>query len=259
MTLAANQLVKELTERFPGIRFGYCNCRMIADTNTPTQHSWPGAERKPCGNARDIYAPIGHPDPMGFLDEVHAFIKTYFRELSIRVLLWRVRDHFTHIHADCWPKGYGLPPCMGGANRYQYNDRSVVTGDPGPAYGIHDLPDKDPWTPEEEQMLTQGDSGRAVADIQQALIDRGYNLGPWDPFNPAYDQGADGKYGSDTTEKVKEFQTAADGLKITGNVDGLTAAFLFDTETVTGSVHTHRVSVVIPSQTVTVDTGVGQA
>jgi hypothetical protein len=251
MTKAVNQLEKEISERFPGVRFGRCNCRYIAGTTIPTQHAWPGADGKPCGNARDIYAPTGDPDPMRFLDDVHAFIKTYAADLSVRTLLWRVKDHFTHIHVDHWPKGYRTPPCMGGANQYQYNDGLVVTGDPGPANGIHDLPDRDPWTPEEETMLTKGDAGKAVADVQEALIRGGYNLGPWTPFDSSYPEGADGKYGDATVDAVKAFQTQADGLKVTGSVDGLTAAFLFDGGT---STHGHTVTFTIPAQKITTTT-----
>jgi peptidoglycan hydrolase-like protein with peptidoglycan-binding domain len=51
---------------------------------------------------------------------------------------------------------------------------------------------------DDEARLTIGATGSAVASVQQALIDRGYDLGP---------SGADGRYGQRTWQAVKQFKT----------------------------------------------------
>lgn len=50
------------------------------------------------------------------------------------------------------------------------------------------------------KTLRKGDKGDAVRELQQLLIDRGYDLGKW---------GADGDFGNATEKAVKAFQKAA--------------------------------------------------
>lgn len=68
----------------------------------------------------------------------------------------------------------------------------------GVQYGEGDEP-MTPSTPEEpaKKTLRKGDKGEEVRELQQLLIDRGYDLGKW---------GADGSYGSQTEKAVKQFQ-----------------------------------------------------
>ena len=42
--------------------------------------------------------------------------------LNVRVRLWRVKNHYNHIHVDFWPRGWATPPCAGGSPRYKYPD-----------------------------------------------------------------------------------------------------------------------------------------
>lgn len=55
-------------------------------------------------------------------------------------------------------------------------------------------------------LLSFGSSGDQVRWLQSDLIRLGYDLGKW---------GADGKFGSQTTKAVREFQ-AAYGMPVTG-------------------------------------------
>lgn len=133
MSKAATQLEDVLAAEFPGIRFGRYNCRLISGSDTWSQHSWPG------GNARDLYAPEDHTDPMAFVDEVVEWLETHKEALSVRLILWRTTDHYSHAHADMWPHGYGTPPCADGDEQWEYSDGRVFTGsDPGPENGVYD-------------------------------------------------------------------------------------------------------------------------
>ena len=137
MTLAATQIEQVLEPRFPGIRFGRVNCRLIAGSELWSQHSWPG------GNARDLYAPEDHDDPMGFLDEVNTFLSWNVEALSIRLILWRCRNHYSHIHADFWPTGINTPPCAGGVERYRWSDgHTAMTNNPDPENGYYQPPEE---------------------------------------------------------------------------------------------------------------------
>ncbi len=59
------------------------------------------------------------------------------------------------------------------------------------------------------RVLSNGSTGTDVTEMQKALADLGYDLGPY---------GVDGDYGEDTTQAVKAFQ-AKMGLKQSGNYD----------------------------------------
>ena len=120
ITAAAAQLEVVLSVKFPGVRFGRYKCRTIAGSSTYSQHSW--------GNARDLYAPVDHPDPKAFIDKVMAFIEENREPLNIKLTLWQVRDHYSHGHVDFWPHGYDVPPCDGGELQFSYPDGTVEEG-----------------------------------------------------------------------------------------------------------------------------------
>lgn len=78
-----------------------------------------------------------------------------------------------------------------------------------------------PEEPEDpgRETLRKGDNGDAVRELQQLLIDRGYDLGKY---------GADGKYGAQTEKAVKQFQKDW-GLKEDGICGEKTWAMLLST------------------------------
>lgn len=247
----ADYALGELQEAFPEVRAGVWNCRKISGTNTWSQHSW--------GNALDLHH-VGWPYEISdrnyaFLDPIYAWLKTYQEELSIRVLLWRVKDHHNHIHLDGWPKGYGQPPCDGGSLRMQYNDGRVVNGDPGPANGYTDLMDKELIVMGDAQVLEKGNSGVSVADLQKYLVTLGYDLGQWPPFDYGYPAGADGEYGQATVDAVTSYQSGR-GLVMSGKADGVTLHFVReDIGYAGGGTHTHPIVIDIPGTRVTTNTG----
>jgi peptidoglycan hydrolase-like protein with peptidoglycan-binding domain len=69
----------------------------------------------------------------------------------------------------------------------------------------------------EDTGLSKGAKGDAVTKVQQRLL-------AWNP-NALPKNGADGRYGNETVEWVKQFQ-ATMGLDATGNVDATTEALL---------------------------------
>lgn len=122
MTTAASLIEVHLDQRWPQLVFQRENCRPIAGTKTYSQHSWPG------GNARDIFGPdlSATPASQKLLDEVYKYLQTNRFKFGIKVILWRVKNHFNHIHVDLWPTGVPIPPCAKGAERYRYSDGRVV-------------------------------------------------------------------------------------------------------------------------------------
>ena len=124
-TPAADQFEQVLVEKFPGIRFGRYNCRRISGSSTYSQHSW--------NNARDIYPPISiryaedTEAYQAWLDEVDEFISSpeNFEMLNLKLVLWRVKNHYNHIHVDFWPHGENIPMCDGARiNTWSYPDGS---------------------------------------------------------------------------------------------------------------------------------------
>lgn len=80
-------------------QWGVYNRRYIAGTRTWSQHAW--------GNAWDIGIPR-----LADGDVVAAWLIAQRRAgtLPIGTILWRVPDHFDHIHVEGSPKQTGTPP-----------------------------------------------------------------------------------------------------------------------------------------------------
>jgi len=234
MSKWADWAIGEFQEAFPDLKAGKCNCRKISGSNRWSQHAY-------C-NALDIYhADWGYslnPTHQAWLDEVHAFIMEHFDDLSLRTVIWRKKDHFNHIHIDPYPKGYSTPVCKGGTSRWQWPDGHVETlskwGSPDPINGYPELPDGEPKEIDYmNQTIAKGASGFEVAFVQQQLIDLGYDLGNWDPFDgtaptwwgDSFEPGADGAAGNAFQQAVTKFQ-GDNSLIVNGVVDGVTASFL---------------------------------
>jgi hypothetical protein len=107
MITASMQVVKSATEArydawFDSGRlrqWGVYNRRYIAGTRTWSQHAW--------GNAWDIGIPR-----MADGDVLYSWLLQQRRvgALPIGTILWRVPDHFDHIHVEGTPKQTGTPP-----------------------------------------------------------------------------------------------------------------------------------------------------
>lgn len=219
---AADQALEVLTLSFPDLRAGRWNCRPISGSSTWSQHAW--------GAALDIhhvdYGYSASAVHQAWLDKVNGFLVANLDRLSIRTRLWRVKDHYDHIHIDFWPRGYGRPPCDGGSHRTQYSTSLVVNGDPGPENGPWtgdptDPPTDPPDRPPTEGYLVEvhrsnirkGDRGDLVAICQSLLARHGFP--PDNTFNANHEP--DGIGGPGFDDAVRAFQASA-GLSVDGIV-----------------------------------------
>ena len=88
------------------VSWGIYNRRPIAGSTIWSQHSW--------ANAEDISIPAAYGSlyRMTQLDKISAWIHTQRATGSLPIgnSLWRVADHFDHIHYEGSPKFTGTPP-----------------------------------------------------------------------------------------------------------------------------------------------------
>jgi hypothetical protein len=102
-TPAIAALNADIFRRFPGTRsMGIQNCRkQTGNANQWSQHAW--------GNALDIGVPS-----LTTGDRVAAYLRANAGRLRITNVLWRVADHYDHVHVEGVPLQTGIPPCAGG-------------------------------------------------------------------------------------------------------------------------------------------------
>lgn len=117
----------DVLARFPGSRAGQWACRRIAGLTTWSQHAYTEERHGYFGNASDIF-----PKNMSQGDAIAAYIRG---QLHVKAVLWRVKNHFDHVHYDTWPTGIGLPPCKGGALRVEFENGKI-----GRTFQEEDLP-----------------------------------------------------------------------------------------------------------------------
>lgn len=98
-TPAIDLIYTEVLTLWPSVQsWGICNCRHISGTNVWSYHAW-------C-QAWDIHASVA------LMDDIAAYLNKNKTRLRILHVLWRVPDHFDHIHVDVEPVRTGqVPPC----------------------------------------------------------------------------------------------------------------------------------------------------
>lgn len=154
MSQAAEQMRQYLEAKYPGIRISRKSCRDTA-SGFVSQHSsyYYGSYDS---NALDIMGPslalgLSYRETQEWLDIVYADIWAHKTAWSIWALLWRVPDHYGHIHADFAPRC--LEPRWCGRRivpRWKYSDGETFTAeDPAPENGEYHGPTPPP-TPEPE-------------------------------------------------------------------------------------------------------------
>lgn len=135
---AAVHALEHLQKEFPSLRAGQWNCRYIG--NDPDRgwstHAW--------GAGLDIshkdWGYSTNPVHQAWLDSVALWLEQYRYELSIKVMLWRVADHYNHIHVDFWWHDDGDPPCDGGVLEQVNSQGLHAFGDQGPENGYWEGP-----------------------------------------------------------------------------------------------------------------------
>ena len=140
-----------------------------------------------------------------------------------RPYLVRKHDPYDRMHRGYKRRGHGVGMSQVGANElaklgasyreilaFYYKDIQLYRGDTGD-------------TEELMEILRRGCKGEAVKTMQQALLEKGYDLGRW---------GADGDFGRTTQRVLKAFQKDM-GLSQTGRLDEATAEALYGVDELT--------------------------
>lgn len=173
---------------------GQYNRRKISGSSTWSQHSW--------GNALDFMvkgSSLAEMKKNG--DPIFAWLNANRTALGIRVLLWQVKDHYDHIHADFWAKGVATPPVSstGVGSFKKINGTTVLAKN-------QEAPHSGNFPFESEEDV---DVKEVYARLQASLIRAGYDLGKYKPYLPDGDvdsiPGADGVWGA----KARAAQDAA--------------------------------------------------
>lgn len=111
ITPATSQIRVAMRARFPeefatGVFYplGIFNRRFIAGTTIWSQHAW--------GNAEDVGVAVGSRGAGGPGDQLAAWLRAERAagRLPVGLILWRVRNHFGHLHIEGRPKMLGTPP-----------------------------------------------------------------------------------------------------------------------------------------------------
>jgi hypothetical protein len=98
-TPAVKNLIKPLWDEFPALDYWGCyNCRRIANSSSWSQHAW--------ADAIDIHAPT-----MAYGDKVNHWLNANKGRFNLTRVLWRVANHYDHLHIDFDPDRGGTPPC----------------------------------------------------------------------------------------------------------------------------------------------------
>lgn len=106
MTLAAKQCREWIEAEFPGVRVSRQSCRLTAGGSV-SQHSayGSGTTTPRDSNAIDIFGPavLDTEQERAFVDAIVAELERHRDDWSIRLILWRTRNHYGHAHIDFWP------------------------------------------------------------------------------------------------------------------------------------------------------------
>lgn len=181
-SVSCDRFNADILNRFPSIRIEVSNCRKIAGSSRWSQHAYK--------NASDVFGPTGTLDRVA----AHARSLNY-----VANVLWRVKNHYDHVHVDFHPQGRGTPNCMGGSGDPPQSSRRALGS-------IH-VEGNDVQLP----TLKPGSEGPAVGAIQ--LLCNGllevYGTG-WEKLEK------DDDYGPKTEGVVKAYQRwqrlSADGV-----------------------------------------------
>jgi len=212
-TPQVRKVVAEIKARFPGLEFQYFNCRRI--TIKWSQHAGSDPKHEQYGNAADVFD-RANPYASPLVDRVYAFLKANQHRLRIRTIIWRKRNHWDHLHFDCWPMlkdnwSY-KPPCRGG--------KLVTIDEDGTISDTFAIDD----TEDEVEYLQIGDQGNTVKKIQKAI--NGYRA-KFKPDLPLL--AVDGDYGPATRDAVEQYQQAAQLPRYDAGIVGqLTSSLLME-------------------------------
>lgn len=220
-TPGIQRLAAAVYREFPDVSsFGVYNPRHIGSASWRpwSQHAGCEPARGWWGNAWDMTSPASvlthgprgpsNPVHMAYLDLLYLWLRSRRDSLRINELLWRVPDHFDHIHGSTWPKMaddfWRKHPTKGGAVLTIAKD-----GTRSDTYRLE---------ADMAQGLTQGDSGKQVVRLQRLLNALA------SPPVPALK--VDGVYGALTASEVERYQIRREIPEPDGAYDAFTRADL---------------------------------
>ena len=157
-----------------------------------SQHAWTEEKFGYLGNAADIF-----PTSMHQGDLIAAYIRNEYPEL-VAHLLWRVKNHFDHVHFDTWPQGYGTPPCKGQQLHVRYPDGTF-----GRTFHQEPVPEPPPPIIDDDMYapVAQGDEGVAVEAWQRIMQQiTGFKPPVW------------GVFGVETTRELQKLVGPGDNI-----------------------------------------------
>jgi len=139
---------------------GVVVCKQIEGSSTWSQHSW--------GNAWDITGATAT------LDRVAVFLRSAEMRPVVAQVLWRIPDHYGHIHVSGRPMFSGVPPCAGGAPQ-QYPTPAERRLAPLPAAG--ELLTSESWAPSarvaSRELLRRADRMGRIPSALGRILSRG--------------------------------------------------------------------------------------
>jgi hypothetical protein len=98
-TSNVDRFIKPCWDAFPQLEYWGCyNCRRIAGSSSWSEHAW--------ADALDL-----HPFTMTYGDQVYRWCMNNRGRFNITRVLWRVANHYDHLHVDFDPDHSGYPPC----------------------------------------------------------------------------------------------------------------------------------------------------
>ena len=155
-------IVDDVLERFPGTSVGAWDCRRISGTLTWSQHAWTDTDPDCEGNAADIFAWRNNRPNMNLLDSVYGYLESTYPKTTAHTL-WRVKNHFDHVHFDTWPQGYGVPPCRNNGKLLVVNRDGSFSN-----HFAYRIEDDMPLTDEDKAWIS-GEIGRQLSGVTKTI------------------------------------------------------------------------------------------
>lgn len=116
-----------LKSEFPkGSNGGISVVKKISGSNTWSQHAW--------GNAVDFMVPS-----LEYGDQVYRYVASHKTSLGVGTVLWRVKDHYNHLHIEGANKQRGTPPAVSGRSVESVGTVATNSGLPNPVRAVGDV------------------------------------------------------------------------------------------------------------------------
>jgi hypothetical protein len=171
VTPKCQMIERAVTDAFPEAQYGTFNCRHLNSNPVRpwSQHAASEPVYRYGSNALDIvhrdWGLSTNPTHQAWLDQVFAFLSSHRTALDLRQILWRVPDHYNHIHVDPWPKmkdqAWYTPPCKDGTLVVVYQN-----GTTGSTFGA---PPPPPSPANLDDVITRATRGLEAEDFQRWL------------------------------------------------------------------------------------------